>query len=293
LLRNPNKQFGQNQESNTNMPYNISTIEAAINTGGGLARQNRYLVFIYGNFYLPNFYRAARLTALVQGTELPGKAFMTTPRHTYGPPRKMPYLTQYNDINMTFLCTANMEERYFFDSWQNTIANVNSGYFNYYDDYVASIVMLQFSEDGIVTYAMRLEEAYPVTIPEQQMSYNENDSVMTLNVTFAYHKWRNLHQAFDDTGSGTGKGLAFDVDYEAPLLEARGGKLDGPYWKPTLAGKETDNILGIGGPAERDNPWTVPSNPGSAGAGARSAADGISENIGTDLETVKLGAKVK
>ena len=216
------------------MAYNISTIKSSIEAGGGVARNNKYLVFIRdktGN------QSVRRFSALIDRAEFPGKSFMTTKRQTYGPPRKIPYLTQYDDFNMTILCTANMEERVYFDDWQNRIANVNSGYFSYYDDYVSTIAIAQLNEQGIATFSIELEEAYPITIQQQQLSYSGDGGMLSLNVIIAYHKWRNTYQFYDDTGSGSG-GRPINSDAESPTLEEIGGKTDSGIWKPTWTNTE-------------------------------------------------------
>lgn len=224
------------------MSFNISDIRnsiEAITAGGGLARPCRYAVVISdpsGSGITRNF------TALINASELPGKGFATHTRQTYGPARKIPYLTQYSDITMSIICTGNMAERTFFDAWQNKICNVNSNYFTYYDDYVAPINIYQLNEQGISTYSVQLEEAYPVTVLPQQLSYDASNQTMILQVVFAYHKWRNYQQAFDDTGSGTGHNLINNT-INAPTADELGGHIPG-LEDPTIFQSGNTNSLG-------------------------------------------------
>lgn len=219
------------------MPFNISDIRNsidAINAGGGLARPCRYAVVVgdrSGSGITRNF------SALINGAELPGKGFATHQRQTYGPARKIPYLTQYSDITLNILCTGNMMERVFFDAWQNKICNVNSNYFTYYDDYVAPITIYQLNDQGITTYSVQLEEAYPLTVVPQPLSFDSSNQTMGLQVVFAYHKWRNYVQAFDDTGSGTGHNLISnsinaptpaEIDGHVPGVEEEATKFEPP-----------------------------------------------------------------
>lgn len=204
------------------MPYNISAIRAAIDLGGGIARSNRYVVYINSTF---NRVEQVRFSALIDKAEFPGKSFMTTERKTYGPIRKIPYLTQYQDMTINILCTANMGERKFFDEWQNQIINVNSGYATYYDEYVSSIIIFQLNEQHIPTFAIKLEEAYPSTVAAQPVSYDGDGGALSLGVTFTYHKWRNMYQMYDDTGSGAG-GRSIWQEPESPILDPVGNAPD-------------------------------------------------------------------
>jgi len=210
--------------------FNISTVKAALSAGMGVARSNRYLVYIYSPF---DRITPITFSALIDKAEFPGKSFMTTKRHTYGPVRNVPYLTSFEDMTINIICTSIMKERVFFDDWQNKICNINSGYFSYYDDYVGEVFVVQLTEDGIPTYSIKLEEAYPVIVSPQPVSYGGESGALVLGVTFKYHKWRNSYQLFDRSGSGAdGRSLYSEVEVPSPTLEEIGGKVDSGVYLP-------------------------------------------------------------
>lgn len=181
------------------MAFNIDDFRAAISDG--LAKPNRYEIMIPDIFTGGSITR--NFTALVDEAEIPGKGFATTERQTHGPTRKMPYQTIYNDFNISLICTKYMEQRRFFDMWQSKIVSPGSNYMSYYNDYVAPIAILQYAEDGGFSYGMLLLEAYPISIAAQPLNYGDNDSLMKMNVTFAYHKWYNIDQ-FNQFGADSG-----------------------------------------------------------------------------------------
>ena len=53
--------------------------------------------------------------------ELPGRTLATADVKVYGPTFKVPYQSQYNDINLGFLCTNEFYERKLFDRWIEAI----------------------------------------------------------------------------------------------------------------------------------------------------------------------------
>ena len=180
----------------------IASIRAALSAG--VARQNKYTALVISPFNnIFGFLGTAKLSCLCRETEIPGKAVATAERVTHGPVRKMPYQTIYNDITLNFICGELMLERRFFDYWQQNIIDFESHYVHYADDYLGTIVLVNFSEMGVPNFAISLREAYPLSVAPQVVSYDANDSFQTLSVTFAYHRWTNDVQTFlPEGGSG-------------------------------------------------------------------------------------------
>lgn len=138
---------------------------------------------------------AFALNILNEEASLPGRQFATTDHTMYGTRVKMPYGVVYDDLTLTFICSNNMLERYYFDEWQRCVSDPTNNYFNYYDDYVSDIQIMKLRPDGtsngLPTYLMTIEEAYPIAIQTQELSYS-SDSYMKLSVQFAYRRWRNV-----------------------------------------------------------------------------------------------------
>lgn len=138
------------------------------------------------------------LHTMCYNAELPGKDFVTKPFTMYGVPRKMPSHINFTDFfSLDFYCTGWMRERIFFDKWQSFIANPTNFYFEYFDKYKADIDITTFTDDGVPNYAIRVEEAYPVMVLSQPLSYQKAD-VLTLSVKFAYRRWRNMTDVYNE-----------------------------------------------------------------------------------------------
>ena len=59
------------------------------------------------------------LSYLCESSEMPGKSFEIERVKIYGPGYNVPYLTTYQNIALTFLCTNAHSERELFDLWMN------------------------------------------------------------------------------------------------------------------------------------------------------------------------------
>lgn len=156
------------------------------------------------------------LTAFCEKSELPGYQFSLETNRSYGPVYKAPTMPVFQEITMTFLCGSEMLERYFMEAWMHMIMDPLSNNFNYIEEYAVDLVIVQFDERGMgpnesdvlntdldeelgrtisgkpmrlrPNYYVRLIEAFPVAINAQELSYDANDSIQKLQVTFTYLK---------------------------------------------------------------------------------------------------------
>lgn len=152
------------------------------------------------------------LTYLCEATEMPGRGLMSADIRYYGPQFKLPFLTQYEDINMTFLCRTESFERQFFDDWMLVINPNDTWDFNYRDEYRSEIDIYQYGESasasgGGVTiqgfpgttppnatapqayYKFTLHNAFPILINPQPVTWADADQFQRLVVSFTYTHW--------------------------------------------------------------------------------------------------------
>jgi len=171
-----------------------------------------------GNYFKAN--KLAGLATKCESTELPGKRLATTEFVMYGTYQQLPYGINYDPWTANFICTNSMLERNFFDSWMKAITDPFSNNFQYYKEYVTDIFLLKLPEglpelqllnlldlvaramngedslaEGIAesfgVYIMKLEEAYPIQISSQPLSY-ESEDYINITVEFAYRKFHSL-----------------------------------------------------------------------------------------------------
>jgi hypothetical protein len=87
-----------------------------------------------------------RLTFMCQEAELPGKSFNASDIRTYGSFFQMPFVDVYANITLTFIVGRDMAERDFFDAWSYTIQDPETSDFNYVNEYGTTIDIYQLDE---------------------------------------------------------------------------------------------------------------------------------------------------
>jgi hypothetical protein len=236
------------------MALNIINLLAQINKAGGLAQQNRYEVYIPTSRiaqastkifnaqanadamdWIADFYAAdvneqgIALLAFCEKTTLPSYQFQTDTQRIYGPAYKFPHLPEFQDITMTFMCGAAMNEKYFFDAWQYLIMDPVTNDFNYLSEYAVDIDIVMYSESSDATnsswysdlhkdpsarfsdfisnpiqaYVTTLYDAYPVAVNAIDLGYDHDNAYASVQVTFTYKS----AFPFDGKGSTSGMGL--------------------------------------------------------------------------------------
>ena len=159
---------------------------------GDLARTSRFDVEIPLPLTLiPYIKSARRLNYRCEVANLPGRTFATTDQKTYGPVEKHPYLTTYNDIDLTFIVDDDMQQRLLFDGWLNYINPTYNYNMRYKENYATTLTINQYNVSNEKTYAVSLMDAYPVSMNQLDLDWN-GDGYHKLTVTFAYTYWRNL-----------------------------------------------------------------------------------------------------
>ncbi len=135
-----------------------------------------------------------KISLFCEATELPGRNIQTNPIKTHGSPIKVPYNAIFDDVPMTFYVDKDMTEKKFFDAWQRMVVNPFTGDLNYYNEYTTTIRIIQLTEDGNSTYAIKLKNAYPVTISPMGLGHAETNQIARIPVNFAYHTWEYIPQ---------------------------------------------------------------------------------------------------
>lgn len=131
-----------------------------------------------------------------ENAELPGKALQTYEAKVYGPTFKVPYQTQYSDMNLTFICTNEFYERKLFDRWLEAIMPTDTNNLRYprgeESRYLTNIKIIQYDDFIRQIFAVELIDAFPIGISPQQLAWTD-DNFHRLTVQFAYQKYRVLY----------------------------------------------------------------------------------------------------
>ena len=156
-----------------------------------IARTNKFDVNINIPLTLIPYVSSAKsLKYRCENAQLPGRTFATTEQETYGPIEKFPYLTSYNDIDLTFIIEDDMNQKVFFDAWLNYINPQYNNNFRYKSDYSTVITINQYDVTNELSYSVDLIDAYPISMNQMDLSWGD-DGYHKLSVTFAYTYWKN------------------------------------------------------------------------------------------------------
>jgi hypothetical protein len=128
--------------------------------------------------------------------ELPGRTLITADAKVYGPTYKVPYQSQYNDINLGFICTNDFYERKLFERWIEAIhpSDTNNLRFAKGEEtrYLTNITIIQYDDFIKQIYAVELIDAFPIGISAQPLTWTD-DNFHRLSVQFAYTKYKPIY----------------------------------------------------------------------------------------------------
>ena len=202
------------------LPVSIDTMKSTINRRGGVARGNRYAVYITHpskgmNSFL-KFDPATLLSNLISGdgvnlgdfisdprdmfllcqsASLPGKRITTTEATHNHNRTKKPYSMMTEEVTMSFLLTNDYYVKRYFDMWQNMIIDDSGDHYKtmYKRDYSTDVTIQQLStsNDFIPGYSIQLLNAYPIQVSSVELS-NGGDGLLEVSVTWEYDNWKTI-----------------------------------------------------------------------------------------------------
>jgi hypothetical protein len=157
-----------------------------------LARPNKFDVNIPVPLTLIPYVRNAKnLIYRCENANLPGRNFATVEQKIgSNPVEKYPYLTTYNDLDLTFIVDDDMNQKIFFDAWMNFINPTYNYNFRYKGDYSTAITINQYDVTNQISYSINLYDAYPISMNQMDLDWS-SDGYHKLNVTFAYTYYQN------------------------------------------------------------------------------------------------------
>ena len=185
----------------------------------GLARPNRYEVILsapngftsggsIGNAVsILNGARSAgddrKASLRCQSISFPGRNLDTVPdTNIYGPTREIVQGYSYGEVNASFLCSNEYQEKGLFEAWQNlAFDDTKTWSLGYYNNYVGQIDIYQLDEKDNRRAGVKLVECFPKNIAPIELSYGTNDTISTVDITFTYRYWTNVATQQLNSGS--------------------------------------------------------------------------------------------
>lgn len=150
----------------------------------GLSRSNRYSVLFSPPVTLRNT-NLFDIMLLCDQATLPGMSFSTTQNRSFGEFREIPYEKLYDTATFSFYVDKDMQVKYMFDQWINSVQDPDTRKFNYYDSYVTDLTIDVQDLNDQTRYTMNMYECYPKSVNSIQLDYASKD-VMKLSVTIQY-----------------------------------------------------------------------------------------------------------
>ena len=168
---------------------------ALLNFNEGYAVSNRFEVLIFppSNMGAPAS-DTKDISLRCKDITLPGRNLNTlTDSNIYGPTREIVNgVTYAEDIAMTFIASADLWERSFFEDWQQLAFNNETWDLGYYNDYIGEVDIFILNRQNERRFGIRLKEAFPKTIPAIGLSMENQNAIINLPVTFVFRYWETL-----------------------------------------------------------------------------------------------------
>ncbi len=220
------------------LPTTIDDLKSTIGRRGGIARGNRFAVYIThpnkkqgllntdwsglasnvltttingGSIDPMAFFNDPRdMFLLCDSAQLPGRRIATTEKRTTHKAVKKPYSYMVDEATFTFLLTNDYYIKKYFDSWQDLIVSGDDKFIGYKESYTTDVVIQQMSSgnDFIPAYGVKLINAFPIAINSIELSNQSQNDVIKVTITLGFDDWKE-ESLLDSAGSllGMGKDL--------------------------------------------------------------------------------------
>ncbi len=182
--------------------FSLSEFQSEVFAGAGLAKTNRFEVFIlpptllsYSN-YGGGAGTVGRFVSLyVETASLPMLSINTKPFKIFGPAYQRPMHAEFGGegIPITFHADRNMNIKRFFEDWMALVVNNTFFHVNYQNLYSSSILIKQLDEQNNINYEIELLEAFPRNITLMELNNASQNQTHRINVMFAYRYWRRIN----------------------------------------------------------------------------------------------------
>lgn len=193
--------------ASTVSPGSIDDFKSSIGKRGGLARTNRFAVFmsppdqslfninlqdiavsaISGNFNPKSLINDPRdIGILCESCSIPGRQIQTMEHSEFRQTVKVPNSYINEDITFVFHLTNDYYMRKMFDKWSSLIINPDTYKLNYNAEYQRDVVIQQLNQKNIPVYGVKLLNAYPVSVQTVELNNSTQDGIQKLSVTMTY-----------------------------------------------------------------------------------------------------------
>lgn len=192
------------------MAFNITEFISEISQYG-VSKTNQYDVMITFPSAMDNLRingvapieTARRLHLRAEDVRIPGISIMTSDNNIYGPGpfQKNAFNVAFTEIPIVFLADKSGDIYKFFYAWMNQIFDFagpggntsadNASYgVAYKSNIVSTIIIRVFDSTGKEQIKLTMFDAYPVSMNEIPMSWNQQNELMKVTMSFTFSHWK-------------------------------------------------------------------------------------------------------
>jgi hypothetical protein len=188
-------------------PGSIDSFKSTIGKRGGLAKTNRFAVFmsppdqsllnidignifvsaISGNFNAKSLINDPRdIGLLCESCSIPGRQIQTMEHSHFRQSVKVANSYFNEDVTFVFHLTNDYYMKKMFDKWTSLVINPDTFKLNYDSTYKRDVTIQQLNEKDVPVYGITLRNAYPVTVQSVELNNSAQDSIQKLSITMTY-----------------------------------------------------------------------------------------------------------
>lgn len=182
------------------MAFNITDFRNSYTNTGEPASPAYYEVYIIGNPTITNTNPNNKFEDFIKyrciSCTMPGIQVNTIDRSTYGPISKIATGVSFQDTTFSFIVSEDMSELRYFSYWMAFISNTIEGNdvntlnnVEYYNNYVAKVIIKQFGKSGNLIRNIELLDAYPTNISAVSLGWDLSNEIIRLDITMTYRVW--------------------------------------------------------------------------------------------------------
>ena len=168
----------------------INNFLSEFHSDNGYALPSRYEVIITS----PAAGDARKVSMRCEALDLPGRALNTSiDANMYGiAPEIVDGITFGGTLAMTFQASSDLEEKVFFESWQEEAWDRGTWNVKYYRDYIKDIDIYVLDVQDARRYGIRLRECFPKEIGPATLDAGPASDIIKIPVTMQYKYWETL-----------------------------------------------------------------------------------------------------
>jgi hypothetical protein len=168
----------------------INNFLSEFHSDNGYALPSRYEVIITS----PGAGDARKVSMRCEALDLPGRSLNTSlDSNMYGiAPEIVDGITFGGTLAMTFQASSDLEERVFFESWQEMAWDKGTWNVKYYKDYIKEIEIYVLDVKNTRRYGIKLMECFPKEIGPTSLDWGPAGDIIKIPVTMQYKYWDTL-----------------------------------------------------------------------------------------------------